>query len=546
MVSIKYEIRYLTKENEENVKIMTAEQGANLLHFLREHHVALEASCNGKGVCGKCRVRIRKGNAPVTEADRRFFTEQELAAGIRLACEVRVQDNLTVCAINERMDIQAIGLLQGAGSVEACRNAEAACGFGVQSGEKRFQLAVDLGSTTLAAVLLDAQGTVLAQASAVNSQRAYGTDVLSRIQASKEGQGRQLQECICRDLEQLFDTLVSGQKEAVFISEIAIAGNTTMFHLLRGYSCETLGQAPFEPVSVEMECLDYRELFSDVPGCSDSKVYLLPGISAFIGADITAGLYSSGFWQTGADAPAFFIDLGTNGELAYGSREGFFTASTAAGPAFEGGRLSCGVPGIPGAICGVSFLYHRVRIQTIGQKKPCGICGTGAMEATAALLREGLLDTDGLLAPQLFEAGLLLAHREDGSGICLTQADIREIQLAKAAIRAGLWVLQHRYEEAYGSAADQSRPGRIFLAGGFGYYLAADTAAAIGLFAPEWKDRIVLCGNTSLKGAAAFLTEPSCAKELERIRTKNHSVRLESDAAFQERFVQEMRFPDQG
>ena len=200
MVSIKYEIRYLTKENEENVKIMTAEQGENLLQFLREHHVALEAACNGKGVCGKCRVRIRKGNAPVTESDRRFFTEQELAAGIRLACEVRVQDDLTVCAMDERMDIQAIGLLQGAGSVEACRNAEAACSHGVQSGEKKLQLAVDLGSTTLAAVLLDAQGTVLAQASAVNSQRAYGADVLSRIQASKEGQGRQLQECICREI----------------------------------------------------------------------------------------------------------------------------------------------------------------------------------------------------------------------------------------------------------------------------------------------------------------------------------------------------------
>lgn len=536
---MQYKIQY--SNNQATMQSAAAESGANLLEILREHQAAPEAACNGKGICGKCRVRIVQGHAPEAEEDRRFFTAQELAQGYRLACKVRIQDHLTVHVPDSRMEVQT---LVSDSRMEGWTTGLAQAGNRTEiRGFDEYDIAVDLGSTTLAAVLIDAAGNQLAQAAAVNSQRAYGADVISRMQASNEGMLKQLQTCICRDLEQLFQTLVSSPKEPVQISRIAIAGNTTMLHLLRGYSCEQLGQAPFTPVNLELESLDYEELFAKVPGCSGSQVYLLPGMSAFIGADLTAGLYSSGFWQNGKEQPSFFIDLGTNGELAYGSRDGFVTASTAAGPAFEGGRLSCGVPGIPGAVCKVSYLYHRVRVQTIGQKKPCGICGTGAMEAAAALLQEGLMDADGLLAPELFSSGLLLARAEDGRQICLTQADIREIQMAKAAIRAGIEVIQKKYQKVRQEEA-LVQAGRIYLAGGFGYYLSADTAVSIGLFPPEWKDRIVLCGNTSLKGAAAFLTDPSCAPELEKLRRKNQSIRLESDPDFQDLYIQEMRFPD--
>ena len=531
MLNIKYKISYAINAND--IQTITADPGANLLELLREHQAAPTAACNGKGICGKCRVRITQGHMPVTEEDRCFFTEQELAEGYRLACKCSIRDHITVLASDENTKIQALGIekLKQPQTVQQS-----------QKNETGYAIAVDLGSTTLAAALIDMQGNVLDQAVAVNSQRAYGADVLSRMQASNEGKREQLQACICRDLEQLFLKLVCGQGAPIQILNIAIAGNTTMFHLLRGYSCEMLGQAPFEPVSLKMECLEYRQLFAKVQGCSACKVYLLPGMSAFIGADVTAGLYSSGFWQTGRQHPSFFIDLGTNGELAYGTKEGFVTASTAAGPAFEGGRLSCGTPGIPGAISKVTYLYHRVRIQTIGQKKPCGICGTGAMEAAAALRTEGLMDTEGLLAPQIFDTGMELARREDGSRICLTQADIREIQMAKAAIRAGLFVLQKRYEQEYANKWKEQE-GHIYLAGGFGYYLSADAAITIGLFEPEWKEKIVLCANTSLKGAIAFLTEPSCARQLEQICSKNRTIRLESDADFQEMYVRQMRFP---
>lgn len=533
---ILYKVSNVT--NPDRIQTVTVQSGANLLDILRQQQAVLQADCNGRGICGKCRVRIVQGCAPATEEDRCFLTGQELAQGYRLACKVSIQDDLTVCVPDRSVRIQTPELEQAAGQTNQK--------IRIKKESQSCSIAVDLGSTTLAAVLIDMEGNVLSQTSSVNSQKTYGADVLSRIQASNEGKRDELQACICRDLEQMFQTLVSSQEIPVSVVGIAVAANTTMLHLLRGYSCEKLGQAPFEPVNLEPECLEYAELFRPVAGCGSSRVYLLPGMSAFIGADITAGLYSSGFWQTTEDEPAFFIDLGTNAELAYGSRDGFVTASAAAGPAFEGGRLSCGVPGIPGAISRVSYLYHRVRIQTIGQKKPCGICGTGAMEAAAALLKEGLMDTDGLLAPSLFRTGMVLAERPDGTSICLTQADIREIQMAKAAIWAGLSVLQKRYARIYKKEQykeDQMQVHRIYLAGGFGYYLSADTAVAIGLFAPEWKDKVVLCANTSLKGAAAFLNDPSCAKELEQIRRKNTGIRLESDADFQKLYISQMQFP---
>ncbi len=559
-----YQVRITAAHRQ--TQTFTAEAGANLLDICRQQQIPVEAACNGRGICGKCRVQVIQGNVPAAEEERRVFTAQEIADGYRLACRVRVMSDLTVRLFSQQnaMKIQmpepaagnsiskmpepAAGssfskVQGGASDVGPAVETEAAARLKTHGRQlTEYCIAVDLGSTTLAAVLIDQSGSILSQATAVNSQRAYGGDVISRIQASNEGRKDELRRCICRDLEQMFCALVQKQKQMqIKISRIAIAGNTTMLHLLRGYSCERLGQAPFEPVNLQTECLPYRELFSDVAGCVQAAVYLLPGMSAFAGADITVGLYSSGFWQMPEDETAFFVDLGTNGELACGSRKGFVTSAAAAGPAFEGGRLSCGIPGIPGAVSKVSYLYHRVRIQTIGQKKPCGICGTGALEAVAALLGEGLLNKDGLLAPQLFEQGMVLACREDGSRICLTQADIREIQMAKAAIRAGIEILLLRYGQMLGQDAGPA-VSRVYLAGGFGYYLSADTATAIGLFPPEWRDKIILCGNTSLKGAVLFLSDPSCAGGLVKICSKNTSIQLEDDPRFQEIYIQQMGF----
>ncbi len=517
----------------------------------------LEAACNGRGTCGKCRVRLLQAKTPVTDDERRFLSAEETGQGYRLACRVQIYGDMKVqvpdsgyaqIQVPDSGDMQkqapddGSARMQVPDSSDTCKQ-EPDGGQNSLRESTEYCIAADLGSTTLAAVLLDASGKSVAQASSVNSQRAYGADVISRIQASNEGKQKQLQECICRDMEQLFGTLFKALDGSGRVTRIAIAANTVMLYLLCGYSCEKLGQAPFEPVSLELESLDYAQLFAGPAPLLGCRVYLLPGMSAFLGADITAGLYSSGFWQMPEGETAFFADLGTNGELVYGSRDGFVSASAPAGPAFEGGSLSCGMPGMPGAVSNVSYLYHRVRVQTVGQKKPCGICGTGALEAVSALLKEGLLNAEGLLAPELSASGMLLAKREDGTAIRLTQADIREIQMAKAAVRAGIEILQRKYREISGRPVSEG-PQRVYLAGGFGYYLSAQTAAAIGLFPPEWTDRVISCGNTSLKGAVAFLTDPACAGELERIRARGRNIWLENEPDFPDIYVQNMRFSD--
>ncbi len=529
----------------------TDQTGESLLDLTRRNGFpvpgAIPAVCGAAGRCGKCRVRIVEGYCGITAADRKYLSGEELDLGYRLACQARVTGDLTVRIVTEET-----GQMQVRGWSE---ESEAQC-------PSSCVIAVDLGSTTLAAVLAARDGTVLKQRTAVNSQSMYGADVISRIQASVNGCAADLRTCIRSDLRRLWEGLCDSVRDdapdgSFRITKAAVTANTAMLHMLRGYSCGKLGQAPFEPVNLDVECLDFEEVFggSKPPVQNLSKtadrleqsddgecpVYLLPGMSAFVGADITAGLYSSGFWQTPEQEVSLFLDLGTNGEMAAGNREFLVAGAGAAGPAFEGGGLSCGMPGVSGAISRVTYLCHRLRIQTIGQKKPLGICGTGALEAVAAMRREGLLDKSGLLAPELFESGLVLAQREDGSDIRLTQGDIRNIQMAKAAIRAGIDTLLLRYQESI--RPQQLKVGRVYLAGGFGYYLSPDTAICMGLFPPEWKDNIIICGNTSLKGALAFLTEEDCAGTLEQIRKKNKEVCLAQDDYFQEAYIRQMEFP---
>ncbi len=533
----KYKISIQLAASEKRLPAIFAEPGANLLDLLRQHNVWMQAPCGGNGICGKCRVQILQGAVPVTEEERRILTEQELRCGLRLACWVSVSGDMVIRIGGQAAELDT--------SIQVSEHVQAGA-----PDHYDYVIAADLGSTTLAAALLDADGMVLVQASAPNSQRAYGADIISRMQAANTSTEKReaLRTCICMDLTRLFQILLAG-REGIRIRRIAIAGNTAMLHLLRGYSCEKLAQAPFQPVNLKLECLDYTELFSEtfeLKPCMDSIVYLLPGLAAFIGADITAGLYSSGFLQTPDHELAVFLDLGTNGEMAAGNGAGFVTASTASGPALEGGRLSCGVPGIPGAVSKVSYLYNRIRVQTIGQKKPCGICGTGALDAVAALRKEGLLDADGLLVPELFDTGFILSERADGSKIRLTQGDVREIQLAKAAVRAGLETLLLRYREMH-PEIDKSplHAGirHIYLAGGLGCYLSPETAAVTGLLPMEWKGLVTACGNTSLKGAAAFLTDSACRTVMAGLSDKNREIQLADDPYFQERYVQEMRFP---
>ena len=323
------------------------------------------------------------------------------------------------------------------------------------------------------------------------------------------------------------------QNGSLSIEQITIAANTTMVHLLMGYSCETLGVYPFTPVNLDTIHTTAKELLSDeIPDC---PVTILPGISTYVGGDIVSGLYALDFHKK--DRVSILIDLGTNGEMAIGNKDRLLVSSTAAGPAFEGGNIVCGTGSIPGAICSVSIDDSlHAHVKTIAGKTPFGICGTGVIESTCELLNAELIDETGLLDEDYFETGFPLALEEK---IYFYQKDIREIQLAKSAIRAGLETLRLKYNIPYEEIE------HIYIAGGFGYKLNIQKAVKIGLFPEECKDKIIAVGNSSLNGAVKSLWTSDSQSTWTELIDHSAEVELSADKDFQEFYMEHMLFPSE-
>ncbi len=502
---------------------------SNLLEILQKHRIFLPAYCGGQGICKKCGVQVLRGNLPVTEGDRSAFSEAELDMGMRLSCLAILQEPLTI-RIEDHLesDFKALG-----------NSSDTPAPFRILSSYPKGDcgIAIDIGTTTLAFSLLDLHtGICLDTLTAVNSQRAFGADIISRIQASNEGKKDLLQKSIQKDLQKGISRLIRQNLTDFYrIRHIAIAANTVMLHLLRGYSCEGFAKHPFQAKTLALEELDFETVFGKSEELSGSPtVTLLPGISPFVGADITAGLYACHILSESAE-PVLFLDLGTNGEMALWKDRRLFVTSTAAGPAFEGGNIKWGMGSVPGAISNVTIEKGVPFVQTIGDRKPKGICGTGVIETTAELLSAKIMDKTGKLKDAYFKEGYPLAQTEASAWIRFTKQDIREIQMAKAAIRAGMETLLFRADTSYDEI------GKVYLAGGFGYYLNIEKAAAIGLLPKELLSKTVLEGNTSLKGALLYLAEQP--KEfLSQIQQSAEEISLANDPQFMDLYLNYMAF----
>lgn len=503
---------------------ITCPGGCRVHDYIQAQGTALALPCGGKGMCGKCRVRVVQGTLPVTPEDRRIFSDEQLAQGWRLACKAVTRDAVElVVPVQEQ---------QGFSAVAADSTDQAAV---VTEGHD-YGLAVDIGTTTLATALVDCtDGQILATATAVNSQRSFGADVISRIGAACHGKGKALQKAVRRDLTRLVQQLFQDHPGvAGHCHRMAIAANTTMLHLLMGWSCEGLGNWPFHPVSLGGGTYEVQAVLGRQGVLTDCTVTLLPGMSTYVGADITAGI-----WQCGvasSDDLSLFVDLGTNGEMALGNKEKRFIASAPAGPALEGGKLTWGTGSVPGAICGVYIERGRAKVRTIDHGVPVGICGTGILEAMASLVREGLVDETGKLVEPYFHKGFPLASTLDYQRIILSQQDIREIQMAKSAIRAGIESLIER------SGLSRQCIRQVWLAGGFGYYLDPQKAAVIGLLPPDLAERTTAVGNTSLKGAIGFLTGAVTLDTLQAIADGAEEIVLGNDEAFQRLYIDYLNF----
>ena len=388
-----------------------------------------------------------------------------------------------------------------------------------------YGIAIDIGTTTHAFELLNLQtGECTARFSSGNSQRIYGADIISRIAKAGEGEAERLNALLMQDINEGVAALLSqaGSKTGTtdetmdMPPQIAITGNTTMLHFLQNLPTHGLGVYPFTPVSVAPAHTTIAEL----------PAIILPCVSAFIGADMVAGILHCGWaFQSGYN---LLIDLGTNGEIALFSQEKVLATSTAAGPAFEGGNISAGVPSVAGGIANAKISPEKnvFSVETIENKPPIGICGTGVIDIAAELVKHGIADETGLLSqPEITIC----------PGISFTQADLREVQLAKAAVRAAIEIL---LDEAAITHHDVEN---VFLAGGFGYKMKAENAAVLGLLPPALTHKTKAVGNAALGGCAKVLLENGlqAAQDLAAAVTE---VSLPTHPRFESLFVQYMGF----
>ncbi len=507
---------------------ITGQEKESLMDAFIRNDIYISAACGGAGKCGKCGVQMTEYPTPVTEMDQKFFSQEELDQGWRLSCLSYPAEDCSVCIeTGDESDFEIV-------SDYETKEEEA-----VRVAEEGYDIGIDIGTTTIAINLVGRTSKTVRRAfTTINRQRAYGADVISRIQASNEGRGEELKNSIRKDLFEGIRQVVTAEGvDPSTVGRIAIAGNTTMGHLLMGFSCESLGVYPFTPVDIGTISCSFQEMFGCVEGLDgtflDAQVILLPGISTYVGADISAGMLCCEMDR--AQKPCLLLDLGTNGEMGLGCKDRIMVTSTAAGPAFEGGNISCGMGSVQGAICGVEIQDGKAQVRTIGDKAPIGLCGTGVIETVHELLKEELIDETGMLDEDYFDDGYPLAVTPDGDEITFTQQDVREIQLAKSAVRAGVETLLLRYGVGYEDVD------KVYLAGGFGYKINLEKAIGIGLLPEELHDKITAVGNSSLGGAVTYLTQEDAPARMEHIIASSEEIGLSTDKDFN-RFYTDFMF----
>jgi uncharacterized 2Fe-2S/4Fe-4S cluster protein (DUF4445 family) len=489
-------------------KTLTVERGTSLQDVLFAQ--GAEFPCGGHGRCKGCRVRVLAGSLPCTADDQRLLGPAEIAEGWRLACRSRAESDLKI----ELAQWEAAILADDSTFPFTPRE-----GLGV---------AVDLGTTTLVAQLLDLRtGHVLAVRMALNQQAKHGADIMSRVEFATHRGG---QPVLQRLIREQIGGLVAELLEAAAVprqdvKDVVLVGNTVMHHLFSGLGIEPLAFYPFEPAEAGLQVFRASALGWSL--AEDCPVRFLPCLGGFVGSDILAGLLATRLPES--DSLAALIDLGTNGEIVVGTRDRLLCASTAAGPAFEGARITMGMRAATGAIAEVELIDGQLHCRVLGQTIPRGICGSGLVDAVAVGLELGLVQTNGKLRNG---ATLPLLPPVE-----LHQSDVRELQLAKGAITAGLRIL---VQQCGATLADLTR---IHLAGAFGNYINRTSAQRIGLL-PFPPDKVLPAGNTALLGAKmALFSLPEHGGDFPELRAKIEHVSLHQDPHFENVFLDEMRFP---
>ena len=584
----------------------------SLLKLLREADLEPLSSCGGKGKCGKCRVRIISGDCSAPGEDELTrLSAEEIENNIRLACrccvrgkvvlrrerneqrpriledslsasfqlepfirkqEVTIprdcgQDSLleqisgqTGAVMGEKSLLQALTFLGECrqDSLTAVIKEDSILGFEAIGGAVGdcYGLAVDIGTTTIVAGLLDLKnGKEHAVASAVNPQKKYGLDVLSRIECVQNDPSalKLLNALIISCLNELIGELCDKAGiNPLQIYEITVAANTVMLHLFLGVNPRPLGRFPYRTVFRKGVTAGAKEL--GLESSPFAQVYCMPSVSSYIGADIIAGIISTGLDRS--MKKELFLDIGTNGEIVLNKDSKLLACSAAAGPALEGMNISCGMIAAEGAVEEVR-LRDGVDLRIIGNLPPRGLCGSGLLTLMAELLDAGVILPSGRMTareeyekahPGSFLAALIDYSKKEKrfwlvppgagarSGLYISQADIRQVQLAKGAIVAGVKTLLSRSE------LREEDIERVFLAGAFGTYVHPRYLVRLGFFPDLWLDRICLAGNSSKAGAVMALLSRNIRRRAEEVNCKVDYFELSRDSNFEKLFVENMSF----
>jgi uncharacterized 2Fe-2S/4Fe-4S cluster protein (DUF4445 family) len=587
---------------------LKVKKGGNLLRFLLKRGYSIPSACGGVGTCGKCRVLLSEGAKAPAESERVHLTEAELDAGWRLACIQHVDQDLVLEILEVEESVRAKELLSKVLRIPLDNGIKKAClelpkpsqadqrpdtvrlqeelGEGrltfplpvvkkvpnllrqgdfkvtvtwtanhvldLEPGDTttaRYGVAIDIGTTTLAGYLLDLNtGAELAVRSRMNPQRNFGDDVISRIKhVHKQGEEglAELQKAVTSGINLILKHLCQAAKiSPVHIYKATVAGNPTMIHLFTGLDPSNIDHSPFIPVLRDSLILPALELGLDMN--PEGQVYILPGISGYVGADITAGILYTGLHQAGNIQ--LFIDIGTNAEIILGNKDRLLAYSTPAGPALEGARIKYGMNALPGAIAYVFLDDRDLKLETIGDGVPKGICGSGLIDLGGELCKIGLLNERGNLRTR---AGLPISQRiyrgekgqfqflvSDGNKpIYLTQQDVRELQLVKGAIRSGVEIA---LQELGVTLKDVET---VYLAGAFGNYVRRESVLRIGML-PEFPlNRIKPVGNTAGQGAKLCLLNRGKWEEIQRLTEQVEYFELSYLKDFSQVFIGSMHFP---
>lgn len=479
----------VTVEKSQGTQCISHRVAETLLETLQKQNMAEGSFCKGLSSCGHCKVRFVKGAPFPSARDRQFFSPEELRQGFRLACQAKPLQDCTVelhFAADEKMEIIAGNTLH----ITVTEQYKAEEHLRIMKLQHPF-IAVDIGTTTVVMQLADADtGEVIHTVKFLNPQRSFGFDVLSRIQAARE-QGSLMREKIRQALERGCRKLTEETGCTSPPELICITGNTAMLHIFMGYSTEGLGRSPFHAFRLACE----ETVLGGI------RTVLMPSVSAFVGADVAAGILETKMQQS--EKKTLLLDLGTNGEMALGNRERILSCAAAAGPAFEGGSSA-------------------------------GVYGADILGAIALLLEEGKIDENGYM-----EQTNTCIYRKKNVEITLEK--VREIQLAKAAICAGIEMLTLKYGLSSYEEIDT-----VYLAGGFGFFLEPAVAVCTGLLPEILGEKAKPVGNSALAGALTFgRAYWKDSREAEKLlhMDKIKSFNLAEEEKFQEKFIQNINFP---